>query len=65
MSKKQHNNLLLRPNEAARMLSISPRTLWSLTASSQIPHVRIGRSVRYSVEGLQRWIDDRMKEGDQ
>ena len=32
--------LLLTPQQAAEALAISPRTLWSLTASGVIPHVR-------------------------
>lgn len=49
--------LLVDAREAARMLSISTRTLWSLTDCGEIPCVRIGRSVRYSVEALRGWID--------
>ena len=54
--------LLLKPPQAAEALAISPRKLWGMTASGEIPHVRIGRSVRYPVDDLQRWIDDQ-KEG--
>jgi excisionase family DNA binding protein len=49
--------LLLTPNEAARSLSICPRTLWTLTHEGQIPFVRIGRLVRYSPGDLQAWIE--------
>ncbi|MFH1110711.1 MAG: helix-turn-helix domain-containing protein [Planctomycetota bacterium] len=51
--------LLLKPKEAAKVLSISPRKLWALTASQQIEVVRIDRSVRYSVESLNRFIESR------
>lgn len=50
----QIDRLLLRPDEAARALGISPRTLWGL---KEIPRVRIGRSVRYDVQDIRRWID--------
>ena len=50
---------LLKPKEAAEALSISPRKLWALTASQQIEAVRIDRSVRYSVESLNRFIESR------
>ena len=41
--------LLVKPPEAARLLGLSPRTLWSLTKMGKIPHIRLGeRSVRYS-----------------
>lgn len=44
--------------DAARMFSISERTLWSLTAPrGPIPCVRLGRSVRYSIAVLQRYLE--------
>lgn len=50
---------LLTPPQAAELLAISPRYLWALTASGQIPCVRIGRSVRYSQADLQEFIASR------
>ena len=51
----QTTRLLLRPNEAARTLGISPRTLWALP----IPRVRIGkRGVRYDVQDIRLWIEE-------
>jgi len=49
--------LLLTPLEAAQALSISPRKLWSMTSAGEIPHVRLGRSVRYPLDELRRWIE--------
>ena len=51
--------LLLTSREAAEALCISERKLWGLTASGEIPCVRIGRSVRYDLEDLKQWIEDR------
>jgi excisionase family DNA binding protein len=51
--------LLLTPQQAAEALAISPRKLWGMTASGDIPHVRLGRCVRYPVDDLHRWIDAR------
>jgi excisionase family DNA binding protein len=48
--------LLLKLPEAAALLAISPRKLWEMTNSGQIPHLRIGRAVRYSIEDLREWI---------
>ena len=56
--------LLLRPLETSHVLSVSPRKVWSLTASGELPHIRIGRCVRYSVDDLQAWIDQRKKGSD-
>ena len=55
---------LVKPNEAAETLAISPRTLWSLTDSGSIRCVRIGRSVRYDPADLCRWIDANKEGGD-
>ncbi|MEE2707788.1 MAG: helix-turn-helix domain-containing protein [Planctomycetota bacterium] len=55
--------LLLTPKQAAESLSISPRKLWALTASGEIPHVRIGRCVRYDFADLQQWIADHRRRG--
>jgi len=55
--------LLLRPTEAARMLAVSPRSLWAMTKCGQVPHLRLGRSVRYSVDDLRRWIAERKQGG--
>jgi excisionase family DNA binding protein len=53
------NVLLLTATEAAEALAISPRTLWSLTDSGDLPCVRIGRAVRYDPADLRAWIDRR------
>jgi excisionase family DNA binding protein len=53
--------LLLKPNKAASVLAISPRKLWELTNRKAIPHLRIGRSVRYDLADLKGWIAE-MKE---
>lgn len=55
--------LLLTPKQAAEALAISPRKLWGMTASGEIPHIRLGRCVRYPADGLQRLIDEKMKGG--
>ncbi len=55
--------LLLTPAQAAEALAISPRKLWGMTASGEIPHVRLGRCVRYPLDELQRWIDEQQKGG--
>jgi excisionase family DNA binding protein len=43
--------------EAAKLLSISVRSLDSKIASGDIPVVRIGRSVRIRPEALERFVD--------
>jgi excisionase family DNA binding protein len=48
--------LLLTSQQAADMLAISPRLLWTLTHNRQIPCIRIGRAVRYDPADLRTWI---------
>ena len=48
---------LLKPKEAASVLAVSERTLWTLTNDGSIPAVRIGRSVRYDPADLAAWIE--------
>ena len=48
--------LLIGARDAARRLSISERTLFTLTKAGTIPSVRIGGRVLYSVESLRRMI---------
>lgn len=50
----QVDRLLLRPEEAAQALGLSPRTLWGL---KDLPRVQIGRSVRYDVQDIRSWIE--------
>jgi excisionase family DNA binding protein len=49
--------LLLRSQEAAKTLGISERKLWELTRKGKIPHVRIGRAVRYDTRDLRAWVE--------
>ncbi len=50
---------LLTPKEAATLLGISVRKLWSLTNSREIPCVRIGTAVRIDQGDLRRYIEGR------
>jgi excisionase family DNA binding protein len=59
LTAQQAAKLLLTAREAAKSLSVCERTLYELTRSGQIPVVRIGRSVRYSVDDLKKWIQKR------
>lgn len=51
--------LLVDAPAAARLLSVSVRTLANLTARSELPCVRIGRALRYSVDDLRRFVQAR------
>lgn len=53
--------LLVKPAEAARLISLSERNLWGRTASGEIRCIRIGRSVRYRVDDLKAWIESQQE----
>jgi excisionase family DNA binding protein len=55
-SRKQRDKFLLRPNEAAELLSISRSKAYTLIAAGVLPSVDVGGSVRVPVEQLQAWI---------
>jgi excisionase family DNA binding protein len=49
--------LLVNAREAARLMSISTRKLWSMTAGGEIAAVRCGRAVRYDPIDLRAYIE--------
>ena len=57
--------MLLTSKQVAESLQVSPRKLWSLTASGKIPSIKIGRSVRYAVDDLRAAIERMRKGGEQ
>jgi hypothetical protein len=48
--------LAVRPKDAARLLGISERLLWTWTRSEGVPHFRIGEVVLYPVGALKDWL---------
>ena len=53
---KQAIQLLLTVREAAQALSVCEKTLWIMTKNGDIPVIRMGRAVRYPLDGLREWI---------
>lgn len=58
-------NLLLTPKEAAKLLSVSPRKLWSMTFEDGlgVPYLKMGRLVRYPLADLKTWIQQQSEGG--
>lgn len=54
---------MLNVPEAAKRLTISAKTLYRLAALGQIPHLRVGRSLRFRIEDLDRWLEQRRVAG--
>ncbi len=53
----KQEKLLLSASETAEILSISARLLWTKTKSGEIPSVRLGTRVLYSVAKLRAWLE--------
>jgi len=50
--------LLLRPEEAAELISVGRSKMYALLAAGDLPSIRVGHSVRVPVRALQAWVDD-------
>ena len=48
--------LLLRPDEAAKSLSLGRTRIYQLLADGVLPAIRVGRSVRVPADALRAWI---------
>jgi len=64
-SSSTRNRLLVDARTAAQMLSVSQRTLYSLTTPrGEIPVIKLaGRSLRYAVDDLRAFVDSRREGG--
>jgi excisionase family DNA binding protein len=49
---------LLTVLEAAAMLRIGRNTMYHLIAIGQVPHLRVGRTIRVPRAALERWLED-------
>jgi excisionase family DNA binding protein len=59
ITKFEDPEALLTEDQAARLLSVSPRTLQAWRSEDRgPPYVRVGRSVRYLYAALLQWIAD-------
>lgn len=63
-SANQHPNTgnlpeLLTIRELAKVLKLSPRSIWRLVRNQELPApVRIGGSIRWRADAITRWIND-------
>lgn len=48
--------LVVDGDAAARLLAISPRTLFTLRQAGEIGHIRIRGAVRYAVADLEKFV---------
>ena len=58
MSAHQLTEPLLDANEAARLLQVPRSTLYELVRSRGLPHVKVGRALRFTRADLGYWITE-------
>ncbi len=55
--------LLLRVDEAARVLGLGRTKVYELVSSGDLPSITVGTSRRIPAEGLRRWVAGRTAAG--
>ncbi len=50
------DRLAVNRRDAAKLLGISERLLWTWTKLNRVPHARMGARVLYPVELLRAWL---------
>jgi excisionase family DNA binding protein len=58
MSAHQLTEPLLDANEAARLLQVPRSTLYELVRSRGLPHIKVGRALRFTRADLGYWITE-------
>ena len=54
---------LLTPQQIAEILGVKPSTIYQWTHQWYIPHVKLGRLVRFKEAEVTSWIDKRSNSG--
>lgn len=54
-------SLNLSPKEASQLIGCSEYTIKELARQGRIPHHRIGNRIKFTREGLQKWIEAQEK----
>ncbi|MBX9653849.1 helix-turn-helix domain-containing protein [bacterium] len=56
-----NDRILVSIKEAAYLLGICERSLWTLVQERQIPHLRLGRRLLFSRDSLQSWVTEQQQ----
>ena len=54
---------LLTPQEIADCLGVRPSTIYQWTYQGFIPHVKVGRLVRFREADVTQWLERRVSQG--
>jgi len=56
-------NKLLTPQEVADLLSVRKSTIYQWTHQGYIPHVKLGKFVRFNQDKVMEWVERRSNTG--
>jgi len=56
-------NKLLTTEEIAELLGVRESTIYQWTQQGFIPHVKLGRLVRFREADITKWLDERSENG--
>jgi len=54
---------LLSPEEVEEMLSVKRSTIYKWTFEGSIPHLKLGRLLRFREADLREWLKDKERDG--
>ena len=54
---------LLNPKEVAEMLGVKPSTIYQWTHTGYIPHMKLGKLVRFRLQDIERWLEEKATQG--
>ncbi len=49
---------LVTAQKVAELLGVSPEYIWQLSREGRIPTISLGRSRRYRLESILRWLEE-------
>jgi excisionase family DNA binding protein len=55
---EQLTDPLLRPEQAARLLSVQPSWIYEAVRARRLPCVRVGHHIRFTRRMLEEWLAD-------
>lgn len=55
------NSPLLTPSEVATMLAVKPSWVYEACRGDRLPHVRIGRHLRFRAIDIEAWVAGQLK----
>jgi len=60
--KRGQIRLLISRPEAAAALAVCEKTIYNMVQNGDLPEIKIGKSVRYSVDDLKAWIENQKQD---